>query len=120
VADTPEDCATIQEYLDRLKSWAERNLMRFHKGKYRVLHLVKNNCTHEYRLGDDMLESSCAEEDLSVLVDNRLTTSQQCAFVAKKVNGIPRCNKKCVASRLREVIFSLYSAVLRPHLEYCV
>jgi len=61
VVDTPAGCAAIQTDLDRLESWAERNLMRFNQGKGRVLHLGRNNPMHQYRLGADLLESSSVE-----------------------------------------------------------
>ena len=94
--------------------------MRYNKSKGGVLHLGRNDHMHKYRLGHDLLDRSSVEKDLGVLGDNRLAMSQQCALVAKNADKILGCIKRSVASRSREVILSLYSALVRPHLNYCV
>ena len=116
MANKLEGCSAIQWDPDRLESWAEMDLMKFSKGKCRVLHLGRNNCMCEYRFRKGAAKELCREEP-GHSGCNRLAMSWQCALVAKKTSGILWCVKKSIEGGDSPPLFCLgetASGVLCP------
>ena len=90
--------------------WIICYFMMYYKAKYMVLHLDQDNPRYECRLGEGPWVPS----------DEKLGMCQQCVLLAQKANSILGFIKRGVASRVREVIVSLCSALVRSHLQYCI
>jgi len=117
---TLEGQEALQRDLDRLEHWAMINGTKFNKLKCQILCLEWCDAGHKYKLGKEWLESSPAERNLGVLVDSRPNRSQQSALAARRANQILGCIKHSITSHSKEAIILLYSALVRPCLEYCV
>lgn len=80
--------------------------MKFNEGKSQLLHLGRKN------------PMNCSETDwvdskgLEILVDNKEKMSHQCVLAIQKASGTLSCFR-IVASRTKELILPLYSALVR-------
>ena len=103
-----------------MEHWTKNNRMKFNRDKCKVLHLGKRNQLHSYKMGDTWLSKTTSEKDLGIVVDHKLNMSQQCDVDTKKANAILGCINRSIVSRSHEVLVPSYSALVRPHFEYCV
>ncbi|PKU34882.1 rna-directed dna polymerase from mobile element jockey-like [Limosa lapponica baueri] len=115
VAGTADGYAAIQRDLDRLEKWPARNLAKFSKGKYKLVHLRRENPRQQDRLMVNLLKSSFAEKALGVRVPSKVPMSQKCALVTKSADSLLGCIRQGIAIRTREVTLPLH-AVLARHI----
>ena len=94
--------------------------MNFITGKCQVLHLGRNNPMQQYRLAAIRLEDSLAGKDLEVLVDTRLTVSQQMCSCGKGGKHRPGLHWEEPCQLFEAGSPSLLLSTARPHLEYLV
>jgi len=86
--DMLEGRDAVQRDLDRPERWACTILIKFNKAKCKVPHVGQGSPKHKYRLGGEWVESSPEKKDLGVLVDKKLSMTQQCALAAQKAKSI--------------------------------
>jgi len=94
--------------------------MKLNKSKCHILHLGQGNTGYTYKLGDERLQNSPTERDMGGWVNGKLNMRQQCALAARRANCVLGCIKYTIARWSREVTVPLCTALVWPHLEYCV
>lgn len=117
---TVEDAQILQGDLRQLSKWSEDWLMLFNSDKCKVVHFGSNNGKVEYTLNQVVLESVTEEKDLGVLIRSDLKVSNQCHKAVSTANRVLGMIKRTFSCREKKVILTLYKALVRPHLEYCV
>ncbi len=119
---TQEQQSTIQDDLLKLQSWSDTWQLHFNKAKCKALYLGKDNRKETYFMQNDQnpvnLDESEAEKDLGVFVDNALNFSTHISEAIKKANtklGMIKLTFTCLNESM---LTQLYTAIVRPHLEY--
>ena len=108
----------LQEDLHNLWRWSEKWQLPFNTCKCKVLHIGSNNPCYQYKMNGRKLEKVEEEKDLGVIVDNELKFHKQSAAAVKKANMKLGMIKKSFASLDENILPSLYTSLVRSHLEY--
>ena len=88
-----------------------------------MMHLCYNNSKYTYYMsGSDgtpvELSETTAEEDLGVIVDNKINLHEHVATATKKANSVPTTLKKTFSCLDSVMIKKLFVSLVRPVLEY--
>ena len=106
--------------LNAVLEWAKKWKMEFNVSKCKIMHLGHNNPMISYSMGGSNLEVTEVEKDLGVLIDNKLDFGNHIRCIVGKANrvlGMIRISFTCLNVPM---LFNLYTALVRPLLEYCV
>ena len=116
-----QDSLSLQSDIDNLENWSKTWLLRFHPDKCHVLTLGKfENIkhTHRYKICEMEMDHVFEEKDLGVIVDSEISFE---AHILKKVqlaNNIVGLIRRSFSHLDGEMFVKLFTAFVRPHLEY--
>ena len=104
--------------------WADLWSTELNLSKCKVMYIGKRNERYPYEMANSrvnhVLSESCQERDLGVLVSNEMKWNKQCSLVAAKANRVLGQIKNSFRYLGQETLKPLYTALVRPHLEYAV
>ena len=73
-----------------------------------------------YEMGGSILSTTVKEKDLGVTMNANMKVSEQCRIAASKGNQVLGMIRRNISYKDKSLIVPLYTAIVRPHLEYCI
>ena len=112
--------SALQRDLTKVQEWAKKWKMEFNVDKCKIMHIGNKNPKHVYGMGGTELESTKAEKDLGVTIDDQLDLGKHIRNIVAKANRVLGLIKISFACLDKSMFLNLYPVLVRPHLEYCV
>ena len=94
--------------------------MLLHFAKCKCIHIGNGNMDEEYKMKDAVLGRTTQEKDLCVTFSVDMKVSEQCRIAASKGNTIIGLIRRTIMYKETQLIVPLHTAIVRPHLEYCI
>ena len=114
------DRCSLQQDLDKIAEWSERNQMPFNIGKCQVLHVGTLNMNLNYTMNDHSINTTKQAKDLGITITDSLKPSRQCLEAANKANRALGFIARNFTYKSKQIVLPLYKSLVRPHLEYAV
>ena len=110
----------MQDDIDKLVRWSEKLQMLFNFGKCKCIHTRPGNTGMNYEIGGTVLSKTMKEKYLGVTMNTNNKAQVQCRIAASKSSQIIGLIRRNSTYKEISVIVSLYKAIGRRHLEYCI
>ena len=110
----------LQKDLNSVIEWANKWKMEFNVDKCKVMHLGKSNPKNNYKMAAVNLEETVEERDLGVLIDNKLNFGKHIQTIVTRANRVLGMIRIAFACMNKAMFLNIYTALVRPLLEYCV
>ena len=109
----------LQKELDKLYEWTQVWKMSFNRKKCHVLQFGAKNQKYIYHLNGYLLESVTEEKDLGIVISEDLKLKKNVSEAVKKANKMVGLIRNTFSYLDRNMFVKLYTAYIRPLLEYC-
>ena len=117
---TTAEKVLLQSDLERLVNWSNKWQMAYNVSKCKVLHIGSNNNRTNYSMNGTEIPKVSKEKDLGVTISSDLKPTNHCSDVVKTANKLTGFIGRTFEFKSEKVILTLFNALVRPHLEYCV